>query len=54
MADITKCTGENCTKKETCYRYTAISSERQSYFIEPPLSKTGNCIYYWAQKLDKK
>ena len=53
MADITKCTGENCSKKETCYRYTAISSERQSYFIEPPI-KAGNCIYYWEQKLDKK
>jgi hypothetical protein len=25
MTDITKCTGEGCALKETCYRFTAVA-----------------------------
>ena len=35
MADITKCSGAGCVKRETCYRFTAESSEHwQSWFSE--------------------
>lgn len=31
MADITKCTADNCRDLRGCYRKTAKASERQSY-----------------------
>lgn len=32
MTDITKCTGEGCERRDTCYRYTAPADpERQSF-----------------------
>ena len=31
MTDITKCSWENCNKKETCKRFICKSSEYQSY-----------------------
>lgn len=31
MPDITMCQPTNCSKKTTCYRYTATPSERQAY-----------------------
>ena len=49
MADITKCNGTNCTKKDTCYRFLANSSAWQSYFSEPPI-KDGKCDHYWEFK----
>lgn len=36
MADITKCTGEGCPIKDTCYRHTAPNSEQQSWFVDIP------------------
>ena len=51
MADITKCNGEGCHKKETCYRYTAPSSEyRQSYFVIVPIKDNKTCDEYWERK----
>ena len=53
MADITKCRDEECSRKDTCYRYTAEASDRQSYFIDSPRRKkfTGyDCDYYWEVK----
>lgn len=57
MADITKCTGEGCPKKEKCYRHTAVESLRQSYFVKAPVQlKEGGflyCEYYWpVEKLN--
>ena len=46
MTDISKCSGENCPMKESCYRFTAEAGQMQSYFIEPPI-KDGKCEYYW-------
>lgn len=47
MADITKCTGNYCILKETCYRYKATPNEyRQAYFITPPI-KNNECNKYW-------
>jgi hypothetical protein len=46
MPDITMCTGDGCSKKNTCYRFTATPGHRQSYFCEPPIDKDGNCDVY--------
>jgi hypothetical protein len=46
MTDITKCTGEGCELKETCYRYTAAMGTYQSMFVEVPI-EDNNCNYYW-------
>ena len=46
MADITMCKGNNCPKKNECYRHLANASEhRQSFFMNIPydaLRKTCN------------
>lgn len=50
MPDISMCFGNDCHKKESCYRYTATPSEfRQSYFGKPPI-KDDKCDYYWDNK----
>ena len=46
MPDIAKCTGEGCHQKESCYRFLAKPSMRQSYFVTPPI-KNGKCDSYW-------
>jgi hypothetical protein len=48
------CVGEGCLKKESCYRFTAQASERQSFFTEAPFfvifgDKQG-CDYYWKEE----
>jgi hypothetical protein len=50
MADITKCKGEGCPIKESCYRFTAEASKyMQSYFFTPPFDgKT--CEMYWGKQ----
>lgn len=52
MADITKCSGDNCPVKEQCYRFTAESSEyRQSWFSETPskiVDDKFTCDMYWG------
>ena len=45
MPDITMCKGDGCEAKNTCYRFTAIPSMRQSYFMGNP-SENGGCEYY--------
>lgn len=49
MADISKCDGKDCPKKETCYRFTAPSSKyRQSYIM--PKERGDKCKMYWKIK----
>ena len=48
MPDISKCTGEECPLKETCYRFTSPAGMYQSFFMTPPI-KNGKCEYYWSQ-----
>jgi hypothetical protein len=48
MTDITKCTGEDCPLKETCYRFIAPSEMYQSFFMTPHV-KNGKCEYYWGE-----
>ena len=49
MADITMCSGDECPKKVTCYRFTAVACKyRQSFFFTPPFRKEdGFCDHYW-------
>ena len=51
MAYITKCKGINCPLKESCYRFLAMESLRQSYFTDVPF-KDGKCEYYWKYKIN--
>jgi len=47
MPDISMCKGEDCPLKETCYRYTAESSDYQAYFMKIPYDTTTNsCDYH--------
>jgi hypothetical protein len=47
MADITMCSGEGCSVKESCYRFKAPVNEfRQAYFMGVP-GKDETCNYYW-------
>lgn len=53
MADITKCDWNNCSKKEQCYRFTAIADEfRQAFFSPTPVSE--GCEYFINNKFEKK
>ena len=48
MADITKCDGKRCDKREFCYRFTAMTSKyMQSWFTDAPIKKDGTCDEYW-------
>jgi hypothetical protein len=51
MADITKCSGQECPAKEKCYRYTANESMYQAYFAEPPI-ENGKCEMYWGDNAE--
>ena len=46
MPDISKCSGDECKKKEYCYRYTSKADYMQSYFTNPPLKEDGSCDEY--------
>lgn len=51
MADICKCDGKGCDKREFCYRFTAMADKyRQSYFVDAPIKKDGTCDEYWEMK----
>ena len=48
MADITKCKGDGCHMKGTCYRFRAMAGMRQSFFVQSPI-KDGECEMYWGE-----
>ena len=51
MPEITMCHGKDCPLKDLCYRFKAIPSQYQSYFIEIPYSNNSkNCECYWPIK----
>lgn len=53
MADITKCNDEQCSKRLSCYRFTAPADEHwQSYFVNSP-RKEDKCEMYWNANVDK-
>lgn len=46
------CSGDNCEKKDTCYRFLAKPDSYQSYFTKPPLEKDGiTCEYFWPMEV---
>lgn len=54
MPDITKCRGEDCNLKDTCWRHRAPSDFRQSYFYRSPQDEEGFCQYYWPDEEEIK
>ena len=46
--DITMCSGKGGDFKERCFRFTAKPSDRQSYFVNPPI-KDGKCDLFWGE-----
>ena len=46
MADISMCSGNECSLKYTCYRFTAPKSFYQSYSNRTP-DENGECDAYW-------
>jgi len=46
MADITKCSGMWCDKKDNCFRFLAKANNYQSYFCKPPI-KNNECDMFW-------
>ena len=46
MSDICACDDNECPVKEQCYRFTCHRGDRQSYFLETPLTLKG-CEYFW-------
>jgi len=50
MPDISMCNGQQCPKKDTCFRYLAEPSKwRQTYFLGIPLKEDGTCEHYWER-----
>ena len=46
MADIAMCSGDGCSTKQNCYRFTApINEYAQSYFAKVP-GKDQSCEYF--------
>jgi hypothetical protein len=54
MSDISKCKGEGCNKKRSCYRFLAPASEYQAYFMDSPIKEDGTCNQYWEVKAEQK
>ena len=52
MADITKCEGRNCPRKETCYRYTAQADDEWQSWSE--FDMLVECAYYWENESEEK
>jgi len=53
MADISMCANQTCTKKETCYRFTAyVNKHRQAYGSFKQAD--GKCEYYWEVEPKKE
>lgn len=50
MADITKCDGHECPRKEECYRYKALPTVGgwQAFFVASPLNpETKECEMFY-------
>ena len=53
MSDITKCIDSYCPSKEKCYRYTAPSTEYQSYDFFNRETDAYNCDMFRDNKICK-
>lgn len=45
MADIAKCDGMDCKKRENCFRFTSPSDLIQTYLVN---NKPDNCGFFWS------
>jgi hypothetical protein len=50
MPDIAMCKNKACPKRETCYRFTATPSYRQSYVLGLAPGSDGVCRMYWPSE----
>ncbi len=50
MSDISMCPGNNCKKKNTCFRYLADKDKYAQSYCQFTLDKEGKCEYYWEVK----
>ena len=57
MADISKCSNEQCIKRNECYRFTAEADEYwQAYGTFKPTNNTKDkfeCSHWWNNKAIK-
>mgnify|MGYP006998149801 CR=1 FL=1 len=56
MPDISKCKGGDCPLKDSCYRYTVIPSDYQSYLYSLPYKVVNNhlmCEYFYRNHESK-
>lgn len=51
MADITKCNGFGCSKKDTCYRFLAKENPYWQAYGQFPVE---NCTSYWPVKSEEE
>ena len=49
MDNLTKCTGEGCTLRYECHRFTKIDYYNEElFFVEVPFNhKLGTCQFIW-------
>lgn len=47
MPDITKCPGDGCAIKNSCYRYVSESDDYQTWFDPTPAEEENNCEYFY-------
>jgi len=48
------CPGNNCPKKDICYRHIAKPGRLQSFFVDPPyclVLKQFSCDYFWDSQI---
>jgi len=48
MNDISKCSGDNCLAKDSCFRFTCpVATPWQTWFVAPPLKVEADaCPFY--------
>lgn len=51
MPDISMCSNNECSRKEVCYRFTAIPNEfRQAYADFKEIESNKGCEYFMSNK----
>ena len=50
MTEISKCKGDGCPVRGTCYRFTAPGDLRYQAFLRPDAITDRGCAHYWPTK----
>lgn len=54
MTDISKCLGDYCALRDSCWRHVAPSSGCSQSYIHPPRHAQGSgCHHWWAIDRDR-